>query len=229
MIWNKEMECADRSTMRVLQLKKLKATVKHVYDNVEHYRKKMDEAGVKPEDIQSLDDITKLPFVTKEDIAENYPTGLFAVPMKDIVRVHASSGTTGKPKIVGYTRNDLDMWGECVARGLTMAGADQDSVVHVSYGYGLFTGGMGAHLGAETVGATVIPMSSGNTQKQVTFMHDMKSNILCCTRWCFNITMVHHSTYHIRVKCRWVCSHSHRCNYIAWTYGITTNSVFLKS
>ncbi|MEI3503665.1 MAG: hypothetical protein V8Q42_08495 [Anaerovoracaceae bacterium] len=125
MIWNKEMECADRSTMRVLQLKKLKATVKHVYDNVEHYRKKMDEAGVKPEDIQSLDDITKLPFVTKEDIAENYPTGLFAVPMKDIVRVHASSGTTGKPKIVGYTRNDLDMWGECVARGLTMAGADQ--------------------------------------------------------------------------------------------------------
>lgn len=181
MIWNKEMECADRSTMRVLQLKKLKATVKHVYDNVEHYRKKMDEAGVKPEDIQSLDDITKLPFVTKEDIAENYPTGLFAVPMKDIVRVHASSGTTGKPKIVGYTRNDLDMWGECVARGLTMAGADQDSVVHVSYGYGLFTGGMGAHLGAETVGATVIPMSSGNTQKQVTFMHDMKSNILCCT------------------------------------------------
>ena len=134
MIWNEKMECADRDTMRSVQLEKLKKTVKHAYDNVSHYRNKMDEAGVKPEDIKSLDDITKLPFITKEDIAANYPTGLFAEPMKDIVRIHASSGTTGKPKIVGYTRNDLDMWGECVARGMTMAGASQESVVHVSYG-----------------------------------------------------------------------------------------------
>ena len=160
MIWNEKMECADRDTMRSVQLEKLKKTVKHAYDNVSHYRNMMDEAGVKPEDIKSLDDITKLPFITKEDIAANYPTGLFAEPMKDIVRIHASSGTTGKPKIVGYTRNDLDMWGECVARGLTMAGASEESVVHVSYGYGLFTGGLGAHIGAETIGATVIPMSS---------------------------------------------------------------------
>ena len=181
MIWNKEMECADRETMRALQLERLKKTVKHEYDNVAPYRKKMEEAGVKPEDIKSLDDIVKLPFTSKEDLAANYPTGLFAKPMREIVRIQASSGTTGKPKIAGYTRNDLKMWGECVARGLTMAGADQDSVVHVSYGYGLFTGGLGAHLGAETIGATVIPMSSGNTQKQIMFLNDMKSTVLCCT------------------------------------------------
>lgn len=181
MIWNKEMECADRETMRALQLEKLKKTVRHEYDNVPNYRKKMDNAGVKPEDIKTLEDITKLPFTTKEDLAENYPTGLFAKPMRDIIRIHASSGTTGKPKIAGYTQSDLDMWGECVARGLTMAGASKDSVVHVSYGYGLFTGGLGAHIGAETIGATVIPMSSGNTQKQIMFLQDMKSDVLCCT------------------------------------------------
>ncbi len=125
MIWNEKMECADRDTMRSVQLEKLKKTVKHAYDNVSHYRNKMDEAGVKPEDIKSLDDITKLRFLP-EDAPANYPTGLFAEPMKDIVRIHASSGTTGKPKIVGYTRNDLDMWGECVARGMTMAGASRN-------------------------------------------------------------------------------------------------------
>ena len=141
----------------------------------------MDKAGVKPEDIKTLEDITKIPFITKEDLAANYPTGLFAQPMSEIKRIHASSGTTGKPKIVGYTQNDLDMWGECVARGLTMAGADKNDIVHVSYGYGLFTGGLGAHIGAETIGATVIPMSSGNTQKQLMFMQDMKSTVLCCT------------------------------------------------
>ena len=181
MIWNEKMECADRDTMRALQLEKLKKTVKHEYDNVAAYRKKMDEAGVKPEDIKTLEDITKLPFTSKEDLAENYPTGLFAESMTDIVRIQASSGTTGKPKSAGYTRNDLHMWGECVARGLTMAGATKDSVVHVSYGYGLFTGGLGAHIGAETMGATVIPMSSGNTQKQIMFLQDMKSDVLCCT------------------------------------------------
>lgn len=181
MIWNKEMECADRETMRAVQLEKLKKTVKHAYENVAHYKEAFDKAGVKPEDIQTLEDIRKLPFITKEDIAESYPTGLFAVPQEDIVRIHASSGTTGKPKIVGYTQNDIDMWGECVGRGMTMAGADKKDTVQIAYGYGLFTGGLGAHLGAETIGATVIPMSSGNTQKQIMFMKDMKSTVLCCT------------------------------------------------
>lgn len=181
MIWNKAVECADRETMQGIQLERLKDTVAHVYSNVEHYRKKMDAKGVKPEDIKTLDDITKLPFITKEDLAENYPTGLFARDMKDIIRVHASSGTTGKPKIAGYTQSDLDIWGECLARCFTMAGASDKSVVQVAYGYGLFTGGLGAHLGGETIGATVIPMSSGNTQKQLMFMQDLKSTHLCCT------------------------------------------------
>ncbi len=181
MIWNKEMECADRETMRALQLKKLKETVKYEYDNVPYYREKMDKAGVKPEDIQTLEDIRKLPFITKEDIAANYPTGLFAKPMEEIVRIHASSGTTGKPKIAGYTRNDLALWGECVARAMASAGQDSKSVIQVAYGYGLFTGGLGAHLGAETIGATVLPMSSGNTHKQIMFMQDMKSTALACT------------------------------------------------
>lgn len=181
MIWNKEMECADRETMRALQLKKLKETVKYEYDNVPYYREKMDKAGVKPEDIQTLEDIRKLPFITKEDIATNYPTGLFAKPMEEIVRIHASSGTTGKPKIAGYTRNDLEMWGECVARAMASAGQDSKSVIQVAYGYGLFTGGLGAHIGAETIGATVLPMSSGNTKKQIMFMQDMKSTALACT------------------------------------------------
>lgn len=181
MIWNKEMECADRETMRALQLKKLKETVRYEYDNVPYYREKMDKAGVKPEDIQTLEDIRKLPFITKEDIAANYPTGLFAKPMEEIVRIHASSGTTGKPKIAGYTRNDLALWGECVARAMASAGQDSSSVIQVAYGYGLFTGGLGAHIGAETIGATVLPMSSGNTKKQIMFMQDMKSTALACT------------------------------------------------
>ena len=181
MIWNKEIECADRETMRALQLEKLQKTVKHEYDNVPAYRKKMDEAGVKPEDIKVLEDIQKLPFTTKEELAENYPTGLFAKPMEEIVRVHASSGTTGKPKIAGYTRGDLDIWAECVARAMASAGQDEKSVVQVAYGYGLFTGGLGAHIGAEKVGATVIPMSSGNTKKQIMFMKDMKSTAIACT------------------------------------------------
>ena len=167
--------------MRALQLKKLKETVKYEYDNVPYYREKMDKAGVKPEDIQTLEDIRKLPFITKEDIAANYPTGLFAKPMEEIVRIHASSGTTGKPKIAGYTRNDLEMWGECVARAMASAGQDSKSVIQVAYGYGLFTGGLGAHIGAETIGATVLPMSSGNTKKQIMFMQDMKSTALACT------------------------------------------------
>lgn len=181
MIWNKEMECADRETMRALQLEKLKKTVKYEYDNVAPYRKKMDDAGVKPEDIKTLEDIKLLPFTTKEDLAANYPRGLFAAKNEDIVRIHASSGTTGKPKIAAYTRNDLDIWGETVARAMTCAGQDNTSIVQVAYGYGLFTGGLGAHIGAETIGATVIPMSSGNTKKQIMFMQDMKSTALACT------------------------------------------------
>jgi phenylacetate-CoA ligase len=167
--------------MRAVQLEKLKKTVKHGYENVPHYKEAFDKAGVKPEDIQTLEDITKLPFITKEDIAANYPTGLFAVPMEQIKRIHSSSGTTGRPKIVGYTQNDLDIWAECVARGFTMAGVDKKDVVQIAYGYGLFTGGLGAHLGAETIGATTIPMSSGNTQKQLMFMQDLKTSVLCCT------------------------------------------------
>lgn len=181
MIWNEKMECADRETMRTLQLERLQKSVKHVYDNVKPYRDKMDAAGVKPEDIKTLEDIAMLPFTTKEDLAANYPTGLFATPMRDIVRIQASSGTTGKPKIAGYTQGDLDIWGECVGRALTCAGQDKNSVIQVAYGYGLFTGGLGAHIGAETIGATVIPMSSGNTKKQIMFMQDMKSTALACT------------------------------------------------
>ena len=181
MIWNEAVECADRETMRALQLKKLKETVKYEYENVKHYRDKMDAVGVKPEDIKTLEDIQKLPFTTKEDLAANYPTGMFAAPMEKIIRIHASSGTTGKPKVAGYTQSDLDMWGEAVARGLTMAGQDANSVLHVAYGYGLFTGGLGAHNGGEHIKATVIPMSSGNTKKQVTFMQDLGSTALCCT------------------------------------------------
>ena len=181
MIWNKEIECADREVMRRLQLERLQEEVRFEYEHVPYYAEKMDKAGVKPEDIRTLEDIALLPFITKEDLAENYPTGLFALPMKDIIRIQSSSGTTGKPKILGYTQRDMDDWGEAVARGLAMCGATRDSVVQVAYGYGLFTGGLGAHAGAEVMGATVLPMSTGNTARQIMFMKDMKSDVLCCT------------------------------------------------
>ncbi|MDO5490873.1 MAG: phenylacetate--CoA ligase [Bacillota bacterium] len=181
MIWNKEMECADRETMCALQLERLQETVKYEYEHVPHYAAKMDKAGVKPEDIVTLEDISLLPFVTKEDLAENYPTGLFAASMDDIVRIQSSSGTTGKSKIIGYTKGDMEDWGEAVARGLVMCGAGANDVIHVAYGYGLFTGGLGAHAGAETIGATVLPMSTGNTARQIMFMQDMKSDVICCT------------------------------------------------
>ena len=167
--------------MRDLQLKRLQEEVKYEYENVPYYAEKMDKAGVKPEDIRTLEDIALLPFITKEDIADNYPTGLFAQPMENIIRIQSSSGTTGKPKIIGYTQRDMEDWGEAVARGLAMCGATAGDVVHVAYGYGLFTGGLGAHAGAETIGATVLPMSSGNTARQIAFMQDMKSSIICCT------------------------------------------------
>jgi phenylacetate-CoA ligase len=181
MIWNKEIECMNRENMRALQSERLIKLVHHVYENVKFYRDRMDELGVRPSDIQSIDDIVKLPFTYKTDLRDNYPFGLFAVPMKDIVRVHASSGTTGKPTTVGYTRKDIENWREVVARCLAMAGITSDDIMQVSYGYGLFTGGLGVHYGAETVGCSVVPISGGNTRRQLQLMSDFGSTVLACT------------------------------------------------
>ena len=167
MIWNETIECMDREEMRKLQSLRLKRVVEHAYHNSPFYRKKMQEMGIAPDDIQTIDDITKLPFTVKQDLRDNYPFGLMAVPMSEIVRLHASSGTTGKPIVVGYTRKDLGIWAEVVARCLTAYGLTKNDSVQVSYGYGMFTGGLGAHAGVENIGGTVIPMSSGNTQKPV--------------------------------------------------------------
>ena len=171
----------SRAEMRELQSERLRELVQRVYDNVPFYQKRMDEAGVKPADIKSIDDISKLPFTNKQDLRDNYPFGLFAVPMKEIVRVHASSGTTGKPTTVGYTRNDLEVWKEVVARCFTMCGIGTDDIMQVAYGYGLFTGGLGAHYGAEEVGASVIPISGGNTRRQLQLMTDYGATTLACT------------------------------------------------
>lgn len=179
--WQEEIECASREQITQWQNERLVKTVKHVYDNVELYRKRMDEAGVKPEDIKSIDDLKKLPFTYKQDLRDAYPYGLFATPLKDVVRLHASSGTTGKQIVVGYTRNDLDIWEDIAARQLYAVGADENDFVHVSYGYGLFTGGFGLHGGATKIGATAIPVSSGNTDRQVTILQDFGSSVLCCT------------------------------------------------
>ena len=181
MIWNKNIECMSSIEMRELQSERLRELVQRVYDNVPFYQKRMDEAGVKPADIKSIDDISKLPFTNKQDLRDNYPFGLFAVPMKEIVRVHASSGTTGKPTTVGYTRNDLEVWKEVVARCFTMCGIGTDDIMQVAYGYGLFTGGLGAHYGAEEVGASVIPISGGNTRRQLQLMTDYGATTLACT------------------------------------------------
>lgn len=181
MIWNKDRECISKDELRALQSEGLKKVVRRVYDNVPVYRDKMLQAGVTPEDIQSVDDLSRLPFTNKSDIRDNYPYGLFAAPMEDIVRIQGSSGTTGKLTIVGYTRNDLNVWSEVAARSLTCAGVTKKSIVQVSYGYGLFTGGLGAHGGAELIGATVIPMSGGNTERQVTVLRDLKATALACT------------------------------------------------
>ena len=170
-----------RQKMRELQSERLRELVQRVYNNVPFYQKKMDNAGVKPTDIKSIDDISKLPFTSKQDLRDNYPFGLFAVPMKEIVRVHASSGTTGKPTTVGYTRNDIEIWKEVVARCFTMCGIGKDDIMQVAYGYGLFTGGLGAHYGAEEVGASVIPISGGNTRRQLQLMSDYGVTALACT------------------------------------------------
>ena len=176
-----EIETAPRDKIVALQNERLAATVRRVYENVPFYRSKMEQAGVTPDDIKTIDDLHKLPFSYKQDLRDTYPYGLFAVPLKDVVRLHASSGTTGKQIVVGYTRHDLDVWDDCVARALTAAGCTDEDVVHVSYGYGLFTGGLGADGGARRLGATTVPVSSGNTQRQVTILKDFGSTILCCT------------------------------------------------
>lgn len=179
--YQKEIECMPREQLEKIQSERLVWQVKRMYERVELFRKRMDEKGLKPEDIQGIEDLSKLPFSYKQDLRDYYPFGLFAEPMKNIVRTHASSGTTGKQIVVGYTRNDLDMWAQCVARMITAIGGSDEDIVQISYGYGLFTGGLGAHGGAEKVGATVVPTSSGNTARQIQTMVDFGSTILCCT------------------------------------------------
>lgn len=176
-----EIECAPRSELEALQSYRLSRTVRRVYENVAPYRKKMYEAGVKPEDIKSIADLQKLPFTVKQDLRDNYPYGMFASPMKDIVRIHASSGTTGKQTVVGYTAHDIDMWAECAARALVSVGGTKDDFIHISYGYGLFTGGLGLHYGAEKLGATAIPASAGNSMRQLQLFKDFGSSIICMT------------------------------------------------
>lgn len=175
------IETAPLHEIRALQSYRLSQMVRHAYANVPFYKQKLDEAGVSPEDIRSVEDLQKLPFTYKQDLRDNYPYGLFAVPQDQVVRIHASSGTTGKQTVVGYTQHDLDIWSECCARALTAAGADSKSYIHVSYGYGLFTGGMGMHYGAEKIKATVIPASVGNTQRQIQIIRDFGSSLICCT------------------------------------------------
>ncbi len=181
MIWNKTIECASRYEMAAIQSERLIKTVERIYHNIPSYRAKMQEKGLVPGDIKGIEDISKLPFTEKSDLRDNYPFGMFTVPMSEIVRVHASSGTTGKPTVVGYTRNDLNMWAEVVTRTLCMAGVQQNDIVQIAYGYGLFTGGLGMHYGTENLGATVIPISGGNTQKQLQLMQDFGTSVIACT------------------------------------------------
>ena len=175
------IEIASIDEIRALQLQRLKWSLKHAYDNVPMYRQRFDEAGVHPDDLQTLSDLSKFPFTYKNDLRENYPFGLFAVPREQIVRVHASSGTTGKPTVVGYTKNDIDMWSNMVARSLRASGTKPGDIVHVAYGYGLFTGGLGAHYGAERLGATVVPVSGGMTERQVTLIEDFEPTTIMVT------------------------------------------------
>ena len=182
MIFNEKCECMAPERLRDLQSERLRLLARRVYDNVAPYRRKMDAAGVTPADVRSLDDLRKMPFTVKDDLRDAYPYGMFAVPMKDVVRVHSSSGTTGKPTVVGYTKNDVnEVFAEVCARSIGCAGGSPDSVLHVAYGYGLFTGGLGLHYGGERMGCTVIPVSGGNTKRQIMIMQDFGSTILCCT------------------------------------------------
>lgn len=181
MYWNEKIECMSRDELKHLQLTRLQATVERVYQNVAPYRKAMDEKGLKPQDIKSLDDVKYLPFTTKYDLRDNYPYGWVSAPMSEIVRTHASSGTTGKPTVVCHTQKDVDNWGDLVARGLVMAGGTKNDILQVCFGYGLFTGGLGLHYGGEHLGASVIPASTGNTKRQMTLLKDLKTTILVGT------------------------------------------------
>ncbi len=179
--WNPQVERMPVDELKELQEQKLKELVHYVYQHSPFYRKKFDDAGVKPEDIKTLDDVKKLPFTYKQDLRDTYPTGMFCVPNEQLVRFHVSSGTTGKPTIVGYTKNDIDQWSLSLARALTSIGVGRGDVLQISYGYGLFTGGLGMHYGAEEAGATVLPTSAGNTEKQLELMQDLGTTVLACT------------------------------------------------
>ena len=181
MIYNYKMETLPYERMRELQGRRLADMVKRVYQNVPAYKRKFDEIGLTPSDIKGIDDLKKLPFTYKQDLRDSFPYGLFAVPMSEVVRIHASSGTTGKQTVVGYTDNDINLWGEVMARSLAGGGGTKNDIIHVSYGYGLFTGGLGAHNGGERLGATTIPVSVGNTKRQIQIMRDFGSTMLCCT------------------------------------------------
>lgn len=181
MIWNREVETAAREDLRRLQLERLQATVARAYARVPLFRQRMQERGLTPDDVRSLEDLPRLPFLTKQDLRDHYPFGLFAEPLDKVVRIHASSGTKGKPTVVGYTRNDIEVWAECVARCFCMAGGEPGHILHNAYGYGLFTGGLGLHYGAERVGATVIPVSGGNTARQVLLIQDLQPHGISCT------------------------------------------------
>lgn len=179
--FNEEFETLPRPALESLQLKRLQAVVAKVYENVPFYRRSFDSAGITPHDVKSLSDLQRLPFTTKQNMRDSYPYGLFAAPMEEIVRIHASSGTTGKPTVVGYTTKDIEIWTELMARSLVAAGAHKGDIIHNAYGYGLFTGGLGAHYGAEKLGASVIPISGGNTKRQIMIMQDFGSTVLTCT------------------------------------------------
>ncbi len=181
MIWSPEYECMSRERLEQLQIKRLKATLRRVRDCVPFYRARLDEAGIEPDDICSLDDLTHIPFTTKEDLRANYPFGLFAVPAEEVTRIHASSGTTGKMTVVGYTKGDISVWSEVMARALASGGVTSKDLIHIAYGYGLFTGGLGVHYGGELLGATVVPVSGGNTKRQLQIMQDFGTTVLACT------------------------------------------------
>ena len=181
MIWNPQRECADRQQMQELQASALQAMIRRIYNHVPFYRNRLMALGIEPGDITSVEQLRLLPFTTKADLRDNYPFGLFTMPQSEVVRIHASSGTTGKPTVVGYSRADIELWAEVVARSLTMAGIHSGDTIQVAYGYGPFTGGLGLHYGAEKIGATVIPISTGNTKKQLQFMTDFRASVLACT------------------------------------------------
>jgi phenylacetate-CoA ligase len=181
MIWNKEAECMSDDDRKDLQLKRLKSAVKNAYDNVPYYRKRFNELNITPDDINTLKDIEKLPFTTKDDLRDAYPFEMFAVPRKQIVEVHTSSGTTGKPTVSGYTRGDIEIWSEVMARGLSMAGVTDEDIIQNTHGYGLFTGGFGVHYGAQKIGATVIPISTGQTKRQIEIMQDFGTTVMIFT------------------------------------------------